>query len=103
MELVRNTPGIIRTVSFGGKPQAVPDEEIDSLQRIVGVERNFCPWLYLSAGQKVRIITGPLAGITGIITKFRQRHRLVVSVDVVMQSVSIEVDQSEIELAESSA
>jgi transcription antitermination factor NusG len=100
MGLIRSTPGIIRVVSFGGKPQAVSDEEISSLQRIVHTERDVCSFPYFTAGQKVRIIAGPLAGIVGIITEFRQRHRLVISVDIIMQSVAVEIDQSEVDLAD---
>jgi len=96
MGLTRNTPGIIRVVSFGGKPQPVADEEIVSLQRIIQTERDVCSFPYTTVGQKVQIIAGPLAGITGIITELKRRHRLVISVDIIMKSISVEIDQSEV-------
>ena len=102
MELIRNTPGVVRTVSFGGKPQSISNEEIESLQRIIGTDRDISSFPYFTAGQKVRIIAGPLAGISGVILEFRQRHRLVISVDIIMQSVSVEIDQSEVILAQHS-
>src|SRR5579871_6252125 len=40
MEIVRSVPGIIRIVSFGGKPHPVPEEEIEALKRLTGVERD---------------------------------------------------------------
>ena len=95
MALIRNTPGIIRVVSFGGKPHPVSNEEIDALQRVVQAGRDVCSFPYLSAGQEVQIIAGPLSGITGIVTEFRKRHRLVISVNIIMQSVAVEIDQSE--------
>jgi len=96
MEVVRATPGIIRIVSFGGKPYAIAQEEIDALQRLVQSDRDASPVPYLRMGQKVKVITGPLAGITGMITQIKKRDRLVVSIDFIMRSVSVEIDQSEL-------
>jgi transcription antitermination factor NusG len=96
MGLIRSTPGIIRVVSFGGKPHPVSEEEIQAMQRIVQADREICSFPYLAAGQKVKIIAGPLAGITGIITKLRNRDRLVISVDAIMRSLAVEVDRTEI-------
>lgn len=96
MEVVRNTPGIIRIVNCGGKPQAVPDEDVDALRRVVNSKRDICALPYFHAGQKVEVITGPLSGITGIITQIKKRDRLVLAVDVIMKSVSIEIGRAEV-------
>jgi transcription antitermination factor NusG len=94
---VRSTPGVIRIVSFGGSPCAVPDSQIEALQRLIWSNRDICSVPYLEIGQKVQIIAGPLLGITGIITQLKNRHRLVVSLDLIMRSVVVEVDKSEVE------
>jgi transcription antitermination factor NusG len=96
MDVARSTPGVIRVVSFGGKPHPVPSEEIDALRRVVQAQRDVCSVRYLNAGRKVRVIAGPLAGLTGIIAQIRRRHRLIVSIDLIMKSASVEIDESEV-------
>lgn len=103
MEIVRSSPGIIRIVGFGGRPHPVPDKEIEALQQIVCGKREYSAVSYLSVGQKVQVISGPLTGITGIITQFKNRDRLVISLDVIMKSVSVEIDQSEVVLFQAAA
>lgn len=96
MDVARSTPGVIRVVSFGGKPHPVSSEEINALQLVVQVQRDVCSVPYLNAGRKVRVITGPLSGVTGIIVRIRRRERLIVSVDLIMKSASVEIDASEV-------
>jgi transcription antitermination factor NusG len=103
MEVIRGCAGIIRIVAFGGRPVPVPDEEIDALQQIVRGKREYSAFPYLSVGQKVQVISGPLTGISGAIMQFKNRDRLVISLDVIMKSVSVEVDQSEVALVQAAA
>jgi transcription antitermination factor NusG len=90
---VLKTPGVYRIVCFGGHPYPVSDEEIQGLQLAVESGVPVSPVPYLSLGEKVQIKHGPLAGVTGIVTRFKNRARLVISVDVIMQSVSLEIPQ----------
>jgi transcription antitermination factor NusG len=89
-------PGVVRIVSFGGRPCSVPDSQIEVLQRIGDAMRYICPAPYLAVGQKVQIVTGPLVGIIGIIGQLKKRGRLIVSVDLIMKSVAVEIDESEV-------
>lgn len=103
MEVIRGSPGIIRIVAFGGRPHPVPDKEIEALQQIVRGKREYSAFPYLSVGQKVQVISGPLTGISGIIMQFKNRDRLIISLDVIMKSVSVEIDQSEVVLVQAAA
>ena len=88
--LVVTTPGVIRVVGFGGNPYPIPDHEIDAIQRIA-LSSGVTPVPYLKIGHKVQIRNGPLLGITGILTQIKNRCRLVVSVDLITSSVSVDV------------
>lgn len=91
------TPGVNRIVSFGGKPCVIPDEEIARLHSIVKAGMDPRPFPYLNTGQRVRIIRdGVLFGMVGILTKIKNRSRLVVSVDMIAKSISIEVDYQDV-------
>jgi transcription antitermination factor NusG len=71
----------------------VPDDEIEALQRLASAEVAVMPHPYLREGQRIRISQGPLAGVEGILVRSRPtRGLLVLSVDLLHQSVAVEVD-----------
>jgi transcription antitermination factor NusG len=71
----------------------VADTEIEALQRIQSAELAVMPHPYLQEGQRVRISAGPLAGVEGVLVRSRpNRGLLVISVDLLRQSVAVEVD-----------
>ncbi len=86
------TSGVTRIVSFGGKPCPVSDEEIGDLQRVVRYASNAGPVPHLQVGQKVEVIEGPLAGVVGTLALIKNRHRLVISIDLILRSISIDID-----------
>ena len=49
------------------------------------------PWPYLEVGEKVRIHTGKLSGLEGILVNFKGNHRVVLSVSLLQRSVALEV------------
>ena len=88
------TPGIIHIVGIGKTPHPVDDGEIAALQSIVISGLQAEPRSYLNIGQKVRVELGPLAGVEGILTSLKGSRRLVVSVNLLQRSVSVEIDES---------
>ncbi len=93
--LVCATPGVKRVVGFGGRPSAIPDSEIDAVRRLTFLGKAL-PVPYLRIGQRVEIKDGPFAGIIGIIRKTKDRASITVSVELISQSICIEVDESQI-------
>jgi transcriptional antiterminator NusG len=72
---------------------AVPEHEIDALQRVVRSQLAVMPYAYLHEGQRVRIDAGPLAGIEGVYVGGRPNQGLLVlSVDLLHRSIAVEVD-----------
>jgi transcription antitermination factor NusG len=82
------TPGVIGVVGFGGRPAAIPDSEIESVQRIISVPVNLQPWRYWPAGTFVRIQTGPLTGIEGQLMSDKGARHLVISVTMLQRSIA---------------
>jgi transcription antitermination factor NusG len=71
----------------------VADAEIEALLRLQNTELAVMPHPYLREGHRVRINDGPLAGIQGILVRTRpSRGLLVLSVDLLHQSVAVELD-----------
>ena len=93
---VLSAPAVEYIVSFSGTPTIVPDEEIDAVRR--AVEAGARPRAYLAVGQKIRIEYGALAGIEGVLERIGKEHRIVVSVHLLQRSVSVEIDEDQIQI-----
>ena len=94
--LVASTPGVIRIVSFGGKPCSISAEEIAQIQRVVATGARIAPCKYFNVGERVRVVSGPLTGVSGILRFVKNSHRIVICVETIMKSVAVEVDASQI-------
>jgi transcription antitermination factor NusG len=89
-------PGVIGLAASTARPSAIPNEEIELLRQVTGSFRAE-PHPFLNAGDTVRIVAGPLAGLEGILSRRKQQFRLVLSVQVIMRSIAIEVSELDIE------
>src|SRR5271155_985968 len=77
---ILKTPGIIQIVGYNRAPTPIEEAEIDAIQTLVASRLPHQPWPFLEAGDRVRIESGPLRGLEGILVEFKGNHRLVGSV-----------------------
>jgi transcription antitermination factor NusG len=91
-------PGVIRLVGSNGKAAALPDGEIETLRSTLAIYRAE-PYPYLTAGKKIRIRSGPFAGLEGRIVRRKGTMRLVASIDLIQRSIVLELDAAEAQLA----
>ena len=89
-------PGVARLVGFDGTPAALPEDEIEALRTSLGNRLRVEPYPYLAAGRRVRVQSGPLAGLTGVLVRRKSRARFVVSVDLIQRSWAVEVDEADL-------
>ncbi len=89
-------PGVISIL--GGSPLscAVTDQYIETLRTGLALGR-ILPHPPTAIGDRVRIISGPMAGVSGILAHVRSEFRVVLSIAMIRQCVSIEVSRDEIE------
>jgi transcription elongation factor/antiterminator RfaH len=90
-ETILMTDGVVRFVGINHKPSSIPESQIDWLQRIVSESIEIQREQYLNVGERVRVITGPLIGVEGIVTRMQGVSRVVVSIVAIEQSVSVQV------------
>jgi transcription termination/antitermination protein NusG len=89
--------GVVNIVSFEGKPAPIPDYELDSIRLLVSSDLQYDPCPLLKEGAMVEISGGPLKGVVGrLVRKDAARARLVLSVDLIGQGVSVEVDAADV-------
>lgn len=93
---VLQLPGVVNLVTFGGVPAALPDSEIETLRLGSACPTQIMPHPYLRVGRRVRVASGPFAGTEGILVRRREGCRVVVSIDLLMRSVALEVDEADI-------
>ena len=91
---ILKTPGVIQVVGFKDGPAAVDESEIRSIQALVAAGVPHHPWPFLAAGDRVRIESGPLVGLEGILTEVKRSYRLVLSVTLLQRSVAVEIDSA---------
>jgi transcription antitermination factor NusG len=96
---VLQLPGVVRLVSFDGKPAVLPDAEIEALQTRLSSDIRVEPHPYLKTGRRVRVRTGAMEGLEGIVVRRKERCRVVFSIDMIMRSVAVEVDEADLEPA----
>lgn len=89
--------GVVSIVSFEGRPAPIAARELESIRLLVGSELQFDPCPLLKEGSLVEVIGGPLRGVVGkLLRKDGPRARLVLSVDLIGQAVSVEVDAADV-------
>ena len=84
-------------VGFGGAAMPIPDFEMDTLQKGLASQLRTEPHPYLRVGRRVRIKSGPLTGLEGILIRKKGSLRFVVSVDLIQRSVATDVDIADID------
>jgi transcription antitermination factor NusG len=96
---ILRTPGVFWLVENDGHASAIPESEIEAVRKITENSARVEPHPYpsLKDGDFVRIRRGPLAGIQGILTRVKNRYRVVLSVEVLQKAVAVEVELSSVE------
>jgi transcription termination/antitermination protein NusG len=89
--------GVVNIVSFDGKPAPIPDYEVANIRLLIGSELQYDPCPLIHEGMMVEVQHGPLRGVIGrLVRKDTQHARLVLSVDLIGQAVSVEVDAADV-------
>jgi transcription antitermination factor NusG len=89
--------GVVNIVSVEGRPSPIPEFELDSIRLLVGSDFQFDPCPLIREGMMVAVIHGPLQGVVGrLLRKDAAKARLMLSVDLIGQAVSVEVDAADV-------
>ena len=91
-----STPGVVSVVGFGAEPAPIPDTEIQAIQNVLASGLAPEPCRYLQEGQRIRVQSGALEGLEGVLLKNKSEYRLVISVAMLQRSISVEIDRCSI-------
>ncbi len=90
------TDGAVHFIAFDNIPAPIPDEQIDSLKKVID---NNLPIAHVNdwnIGQKVEVKSGPFKGVRGVIHKVKTKSQLVIVIDALSQAVGVEIDEKEV-------
>lgn len=95
---VLNTPGAVRYISFEGKPTAIPDQQIVSLQQLITANPKTIAVDYgtVKRGDQVEVISGALRGIIGEVVQLNGRFRILLRFESVQCCIHAEIGLNEI-------
>jgi transcription antitermination factor NusG len=94
---ILNTPGVFFLVESNGRPCAIAPEEIENLRRVVVSGAPAQSYPYISTGDRVRIRSGSLADVHGILIRFKNQYRVVLAVELLRKAISVEVETDNVE------
>ena len=96
---VLRTPGLLRWVGTNGEPIAIPDSQIDAVRCTLANYLSVSSYPFLQLGQRVRVRGGCLDGVEGILVEKDKYSRLVLSIDLIQQSLSVALEGYDFEPA----
>jgi transcription antitermination factor NusG len=94
---VVTTPGIHMILYRGDRVATIPQQEMEAIQRAVESSHRVEPHPFLKCGMRVRVLRGALEGVEGILLRKKSLCRLILSVEMLAQSVAVEVNAYDVE------
>lgn len=93
---ILRTTGVVRIVGFGQQDAAIPGEQIENLRRLLETRQLVHRHRYLQIGERVKVISGALAGLEGILVRVKKQDRLVIAIEPIRQAVAVELSGYEV-------
>ena len=97
-QMVRQTNGAVRILGTCEKIEPVPDSEINSIRRLLKSGHSCYSHPFFQDGEMVRVKRGVLKDVEGKLVRVKNRTRLVLSVNLLCNSIAVEVDASDVEV-----
>lgn len=93
---VLSCTGAVNIVGFNGEPAPIPETELLAIRQLIETDLQYDPCPLIDEGDKVEVVSGPLKGVIGTLVRKGAHARLVLSVDLIGQGVSVEVDAADV-------
>lgn len=94
---VLSTPGVHSVVGFGGQPATIPSSEVEAIQKVVNSPVKVEAHPYLREGDRVRVTSGVLQGLEGILLRKKNWCKLLLSIELLQRSVAVEIEAAMVE------
>jgi transcriptional antiterminator RfaH len=90
--LVYKTDGVVKFVSFEGRPVAIPQKQIDNLRLLIDSNAEVeVTSEKFEKGDEVEVITGSLIGLTGELIKTGHKKIVIIRIDKLEQNILVTI------------
>jgi len=89
--------GVLRFVGPGTQGIPIPEEQIEAVRKLVEEGLPYSSYPFLKIGQRVRIRSGALDGVEGVLISRSGERTLVVSVDAIQRSLAVRIEGYDLE------
>jgi len=93
---ILGSPGVLSIVGTSRGAFHLPAAEIESLRNSLHLYRAR-PHPFLNVGERAKVRNGPLAGLQGIVVRRKDSSRLVLTLELIMRSIAVEIDLADVE------
>jgi transcription antitermination factor NusG len=100
---VLQSPGVVAFVGNQNGPFQIPNQEIDNIRTVLAARVAYTQCPTLNKGDCVRVVRGPLAGVEGTLVTANSTSHLLVSIEMIRQSLSVNVLRDDVELVSTNA
>lgn len=94
---VLRVDGVLGLVGSQSEGTPIPEDQIDAVRALIEGSVSWSPYPFLKIGQRVRIRSGALDGMEGILVSRNGNHTLVISVDAIQRSLAVRVEGYQVE------
>jgi transcription antitermination factor NusG len=89
--------GVLRFVGAIGEGTSIPDEQIDAIRTLLEERLPYCSHPFLKIGQRVRVRSGALTGVEGVLVSRSGERSLVISLDAIQRSLAVRIEGYDVE------
>lgn len=100
---VLSSEGVVTILGSGDTIEQVPDNEIEAVRTLLECNTRYRAHPLLREGAWVRVKRGPLKNLEGLLVRVKAQTRLVLSISLLSQSVSTEIDASDVQFLRSTS
>ncbi len=84
---------IIKCIFDHGRPAVIPEWQIDNLKKFLNNESDVIVHSGIVPGAKVKILSGPFAGIVGVIKQEAKGKTIAVNIDLLNRSILAQISK----------
>ena|SRR5689334_18344805 len=89
---ILTTPGVRGLVGYGKQPTAICEAEVEAIRRVMSSKLPSYPFPFVSVGDEVRLVEGPLTGLTGILIGNAKPNRVLIRVSLIQRALAVDVE-----------
>lgn len=90
---VLETDGVHHIIKFSGRIAAIPEEQIMAVKLMIEGGYVGHSTDYFVIGNEVKVETGPMKGVRGIVARIDNEDKLVIKIDAIQHAIALHIER----------